>query len=261
MLLHHISPLSKHNPVTIHLSPAFGTDFQVPTNTAAFLSERSTYPHRYCNVAEKEGLEFIASVLYTDPSDNASTCAHDTVESPSSSETDTEDDLLVMSRSLDALGWTKVFIDSRDGIPVPALPKPRFMRRKPEALDVRAELKKFINEKRTSSVGAENEGTGDELPVPESLQRRRDQRPEDESGEDTNDGGQDERLSAAMVSLQSKELVELMNPSERIHFPLGHTVMVANSKSEAYAKINAKGKPIMNKLATDLVASISDYSA
>jgi len=255
----YLNPLASFRE-RIAYANAFGTDFQVPTNTAAFLSDRSTYPHRYCNVAEKEGIEFIASVLYTDPSDNAGTCAHDTAESPSLSEKDTEDDLLVMSRSLDALGWTKVFIDTRGGIPVPALPKPRFMRRTSEALDVRAELKKFINEKRTSSVGAESEGTADELPVPVSLQRRRDQRPEVEAGGDANDGDQDERLSSVMVFLQSKELVELMNPSERMHFPLGHTVMVANSKSEAYAKINSKGKPIMNKLATDLVASISDYS-
>ena len=31
---------------------------------------------------------------------------------------------------------------------------------------------------------------------------------------------------------------------ERIHFPMGHNVLVANSKNEMYAKMNAAGKPV-----------------
>ena len=32
--------------------------------------------------------------------------------------------------------------------------------------------------------------------------------------------------------------------TERIHFPMGHNVLVANAKNEAYAKMNAAGQPV-----------------
>jgi hypothetical protein len=44
--------------------------------------------------------------------------------------------------------------------------------------------------------------------------------------------------------------------SSRLYFPLGHTVLVANSKNDFYAKLNAAGKPIMDHLATDLLRDI-----
>jgi len=268
----YLKPLSSFRR-RIAYANAFGTDFQVPCNTASFLSDKSTYPHRYCNDAEKEGLDFIASVLYTDPSDaNAS----DTIASSTDDEgREPEDDILVMSRSLDALGWTKVFIDTRSGIPVPALPKPAFMKklqRQSDEFDARSELRNFVTRRKSSVVGVpsgetpikapEDEDPQNEMPVPESLQRRRDQRPEDATSttEKEKVGCLDQtHLSSVAITLASKELVELMNPSERMHFPLGHTVMVANSKSGFYSKINAKGKPVMNKLAMELVSQISGF--
>ena len=264
----YLKPLSSFRR-RIAYANAFGTDFQVPTNTAAFLSDKSTYPHRYCNVAEKEDLDFIASVLHTDPSD--ADAVRSEPRSGGDGSPEAGDDILVMTHNLDSLGWTKVFIDTRSGIPVPALPKPAFMKklqRQSSEFDARSELRNFVTRRKSSVVGVPGASPAkqtddddvdqqDDMPVPESLQRRRDQRPEEVSA--TEEEELNEHFSSVAITLESKELVELMNPSERMHFPLGHTVMVANSKSGLYSKINAKGKPVMNKLAMDLVSQISGF--
>jgi Putative serine esterase (DUF676) len=46
--------------------------------------------------------------------------------------------------------------------------------------------------------------------------------------------------------------------TNRLHFPLGHTVLVANSKNSFYSKINAAGKPVVDRLAADLLREILD---
>ena len=288
---------------------AFGTDFQVPTNTAAFLSELSTYPHRFCNASEREGLDFIASVLYTDraeeldggseggggrgggwaaldpppPSPPGSPApARDADAGMPSGEQQRE--ILAMSQNLDRLGWTKVFVDSRDGIPLPSLVKPSFLpgflgggpQNSGTGLDVRTELKMFVEGRRTTSFlqqmgeeGAASPG-GSAAPVSERRQDSFDAGDGDGDGDGDGRGeekGRDpsenererERALSTPVVIESKELSGLMKPNERMHFPLGHTVMVANSKSGLYAKINAKGQPIMDKLATELVGAITDF--
>lgn len=99
---------------------AYGTDFPVPTATAAFLHERSTYPHHHipseeddCFVLDEKGL--VIAKLHTHPVD-------DNEQKYSSSDDDDEeectDDLLLMSNSLDSLGWKKVFVDLRHEIPI-----------------------------------------------------------------------------------------------------------------------------------------------
>jgi len=54
----------------------------------------------------------------------------------------------------------------------------------------------------------------------------------------------------------SQELAQVMRGSESVHLPLGHTVMVANAKNSMYANLNAGGKPVMDKLANDLLQDI-----
>lgn len=56
--------------------------------------------------------------------------------------------------------------------------------------------------------------------------------------------------------VSSQDLVRFMTGSDQIQFPLGHTVMVANSKSEFYANLNSGGRPVMDKLAKELIQYI-----
>jgi len=191
-----LGPLSKFEK-RIAYANAFRTDFQVPTDTAAFLSTLSAYPHRLARTYKEK---FVATILHTETHDWRK---FDTIfREPSM-----EHDILTMSTKLDSLGWTKVFIDVRERIPMPSVQLPGMRRR-----SSRSELNEFVAERRES--GAFNE-TG--------------------------------------VLIESRELVTLMNPTERLHFPLGHTVMVANSKSDWYARLNEQGKPVMDMLATELV--------
>lgn len=56
--------------------------------------------------------------------------------------------------------------------------------------------------------------------------------------------------------LTSRQLLEHYAGSDRLHMPLGHTVMVANSKNDFYARLNAAGQPIMDQLAKTMVEEI-----
>jgi len=149
---------------------------------------------------------FVVAVLRTDKQSQT--------QSPrnSSGQNDASDDLLQMSQSLDALGWTKVFVDMRDSIPVPGLRKPAWMC--PNSLD---------------DLIKQREGVSD-----------------DSEGEGSNTG----RI------LTSQDLSRSTAAGDSINIPLGHTVMVANSKSEAYKQMNFQGRPVMDKLAHDIVMSL-----
>ena len=76
---------------------AFGTDFQVPTPTAAFLSKTSNYIHERLPDKKDYLLSVQTEVTEVYDRDDASQC-------------------------LDALGWTKVFLDVRREIPLPSIP-------------------------------------------------------------------------------------------------------------------------------------------
>jgi Putative serine esterase (DUF676) len=110
-LFHRTSILQEMGISTLYLTPlgnfrkriavanAFGTDFQVSSTTAAFLSSQSEYPHH-----RLQGKDEYALIVETRPSID-----HDPKD---------------MSQCLDNLGWTKIFLDVRDKIPLPSIPLP-----------------------------------------------------------------------------------------------------------------------------------------
>ena len=117
-----------------------------------------------------------------------------------------------MSRNLDSMGWTKVFIDVRKDIPTPGL-------RLPWKTSSRKKWCAFL----------------------QTLARRR------------------EDSSSGTVAIQSKELAKFMTKSDSVNVPLGHTVMVANSKSKFYSRLNANGRPVMNQLAKELLEEVASF--
>jgi len=206
-------PLSKFQK-RIAYANAFRTDFQVPTNTAAFLSEKSTYPHHPIDPSlfgkddgeMKNGEEnsFIVAMLTTEKNDDILKVKDDLKEKVKRSNS-----IRTMSNKIDALGWTKVFIDVRDKIPARGLSLPSKY-----VSNTRQRWRNFLQDKRSTS----------------------------ESYDD--------------ILVTSQDLARLMNGSETVNIPIGHQVMVANSKSETYSKMTANGKPVMDKLANDLVHDI-----
>lgn len=234
---------------------AYGTDFQVPTSTAAFLSSKSGVKHHVVAfrrkidgnaIREEDGSE--SSTIMCKDSDGegeggdvppfiVAVCETKKEESPLSSTITApattqslDDDLHIMSQSLDKLGWTKVFIDIREGLPVSGITPPTWLR----SIISGSTLDNLICERRRLQF--------------RSLTN-------DHNSERSND----ETKMAAECILTSQELAQSTYVSDSINVPLGHSVMVANSKTERYAQFNRAGQPVMDKLAKDLIRDILSF--
>mmetsp|Transcript_13515 Transcript_13515/g.24800 ORF Transcript_13515/g.24800 Transcript_13515/m.24800 type:complete len:249 (+) Transcript_13515:838-1584(+) len=195
-------------------------------------AEESTETERG-DEATSEERPFIVAVVRTEQTSQP--------QSPTSSNSNRDtpsDELIQMSQSLDALGWTKVFIDVRDRIPVRGLAKPAWLRPQIGSLDdlirERAELQ---FQSLQSSVTNDDSTT-------------------------TNAGDASKSsltIETSECILTSQELAQSTHAGDSINFPLGHTVMVANSKNEGYSKLNSQGRPVMDKLAEDMIDSVLGF--
>lgn len=238
---------------------AYGTDFQVPTLTAAFLNEKSGVGHfvessRQIWSAQdeqkrtlkgsaegkarndetgKDYLPFIVAIVRTEQQSHA--------QLPISNSKRGADELLRMSQCLDALGWTKVFIDVRDRIPVPGLATPAWLRPNCGSLD------DLIRER--SALGFTSLNTDENTSAESSAVESEPSAP---AKPPTN-------IHTSECVLTSQELAQSTQTGDTIHFPLGHTVMVANSKSERYSQINSQGRPVMDRLAQDLTRMAQEF--
>jgi len=181
---------------------AYGTDFQVPTSTAAFLARADT-PHFTIDQPRK------GSIILRVKTNETNSITGSNVQTTSKNDVQTENNKeygnteistgmprmandAEMAASLDSLGWTKVFCDVREDLPLPSLWNPF----------------------------ASTDATLMKQPV---------------------------WTSEELLQSVGKRL------TERFHVPMGHSVMVANSKSEWYGNFNAKGRPIMDQLAKELI--------
>jgi len=213
----YLDPLKKFRRRVAYAN-AYGTDFPVPTQTAAFLSESSSYPHYFPGedsgdsvAVDDNGL--VIATLHTDP-----------VESCSPSSESEEDntvslsDLEEMSRALDSLGWKKVFIDVRKEIPKLPLKNPL----RPRSSTVSRDGASAADEERDDTDG---------------IVRLKEQ------------GVASSRDVAAVLSL----------PDEKFHWPMGHNMMVAFSRSKLSSYMNKAGRPIVDSLAKELVSFISSF--
>lgn len=238
---------------------AYGTDFPVPCQTAGFLNEGSESPHYFYerdneeeDAAEAEGL--IIAKVYTPRKeleeiaevDAASGVANltDLLDSDEdidetrawSIEFDKGNELKIMSQTLDALGWRKVFVDARKNMP-------------------KIPLFGLSTSKSNSS------DTGDGSSSEE----------ENENSEDSNiDAAGDDRQarSACIARLREKGVVEskdlasaVMAPlfDENFHWPVGHNMIVAFSRSRLSTYLNKAGRPVVDSIAKNLVREILDW--
>lgn len=162
---------------------AFHTDFQVPTKTAAFLSTDS--PHVHYTVPSDTNDDDDIDELYI-------ALTVETSHDPASVEPASH-----MAHALDAMGWTKVFCDTRNHIPLPSIPLP---------------FRK------------------DEIPSKEEW--------------------------------SVDDLISVVNRvGNKWTLPLGHQVLVANSKSFMMEKMNAGGQPLVDKMAARLIQDIVSASS
>lgn len=207
---------------------AYGTDFPVPAETAAFLSDQSTYPHHF-SMEEKENGDdstivvdesgLVIATLHTPPG-HASSCLNE----------EHEDELVQMSTALDALGWTKRFVDIRKEVPRIAIP-----RRLSEGLLKRTNLLS------KSSGDMSSPPTNSEGDVTASMRELKQK------------GVVESRDVAKSVKLDADD------PYHRLHLPVGHNMMVAFSRSRISTFINKGGRPIVDALANELVEGIFSW--
>ena len=185
---------------------AFAADFQVPTKTAGMLSLYSNSPHHLMsskyNHWNSETIGFDVFAFETKRRNRP-----DRGTQSSGTRSRKNDEALTMSISLDSLGWTKVFVDSRTGMPGPSVRCVCRHPRKDLMDDAIAEKKK-----------------------------------KKENDDDNS------------IVFESRELCKLLKTSEHWHLaPSGHFVLVAHSKTKRGAKKSAKGRPLVNQAALDLV--------
>lgn len=201
---------------------AFGTDFPVPVHTAAFLSSSSAYPHHF---EEDETIDEDGRILVDDgivvAKVHTPPLSHDT-----QLHHDGElDDLALMSASLDSLGWKKVFIDVRKEMPKIPLPQLRLRR-------------SMGNDSGSSSDTEPSEASDAVNPTIEHLKERRVV------------GSRD--VAAAVT----KPMFE----SDQFHWPVGHNMIVAFSRSRLSSYLNRAGRPFVDGLAKELVQDILSFS-
>lgn len=223
---------------------AFATDFQVPTATAAFLADIDSI-HRFQMsgtiaattldgnvnpVAYKEDSENDFSVLVVETPQQPiaqEPIEHNEEEKPERKMSKLYLDNAELARRLDALGWTKVFCDVR-----------------PHLWSISNPFAKLIQ---FSSPAPEKPASFALLETAPSMD------PVNEAMTTTSPSS-----TATASSFTSSQLLKTVaRPQDGAwHAPTAHTVLVANSKNEQYAKWNAAGRPIMDQLAMELIKKI-----
>jgi len=61
------------------------------------------------------------------------------------------------------------------------------------------------------------------------------------------------------TELESRELAKLLSKGDSFSIPIGHNVIIANSKTKLSARVNAGGKTVMNSFAKDFVEEMLNW--
>jgi hypothetical protein len=217
---HFTTPLAAFRS-RIALANAYGTDFQVPCSTAAFLSRTSSL-HMTCPNSEWATTTAVRKRDNNNgPGDDNGVWMALAVQTPRNIIAPTDLDLCSaanlskdeIAQRLDAMGWIKVFIDVRRY--VPSIPIPSWLLGKSDDTD--------------GSLEPRTEFTSHELW---------------------------NRLCTKWTAPTSMLEPASSSSYRWWHVPFGHTVLVANAKNEWYAQLNAAGQPIMDALAKVLIQQV-----
>lgn len=108
----YLRPLAKFRRRTSFIN-AFGTDAQVPTATAGMINKFSDSPHCLVegDMSDRWNIGDIEALVF-----QTKACDRPKHLQSSGTPSGKNDEALTMSKSLDALGWTKVFVDCRKGM-------------------------------------------------------------------------------------------------------------------------------------------------
>lgn len=145
---------------------------------------------------------------------------------------DQEDELDQMSRSLDRLGWKKVFVDIRRELPGADFPK-SFWKFGQQSSDASDESDTNTEEAAATASSSSSSSSRNPIPNLQSLQLQ-------------NRVVESREVAAAVASPMDN----------RVALPLGHNMIVAFSRSRLLTFLNKGGRPIVDALAQELVEEI-----
>eukprot|EP00592_Proboscia_alata_P017493 CAMPEP_0194400604 /NCGR_PEP_ID=MMETSP0174-20130528/127325_1 /TAXON_ID=216777 /ORGANISM="Proboscia alata, Strain PI-D3" /LENGTH=273 /DNA_ID=CAMNT_0039197177 /DNA_START=1337 /DNA_END=2158 /DNA_ORIENTATION=- len=246
---------------------AFNTDLPVPLETAAFLNKQSSVPHRFIsnhgvtfdcgtetnsainkrNFLKKQDARTCPQIVATVQTDSFPNWGDKNIERNANSalaeKNDVDDDLLVMSSSLDSLGWKKVFVDMRFEIPI-GVTFPQLRKTNNSIIGYKISLSASPPSTKEGSNRSVNKDTdGDD----NSIVRNRSENLVDE-------------LRNRNV-VESKDLARALRPPrDRISLPIGHNMLVAFSRDRFSTQIYRGGRPVMDLLAEELTNEILRWS-
>jgi hypothetical protein len=268
-----LQPLSKFKKRVTYVN-VFKTDFMVHTSTAGFLSSESTYPHSIQK--EQEGEEsFIVATSVTEENKHILQSKTPSYDRETNSKKRFATMNLIMSNSLDALGWTKVFVDSRQLSPIKSVPKAwekssrlkwkQFMEEKSKKLQV-----PFKSTTAGTSTRQENMPSNKSCSSSKSLMSghfhvvgHKSDNSEDEEADTVvvhPPSNSNSNCSEYCTTVESKDLFKFMSNNDRIHIPLGHPLISANSRSAFHGKVNSNGRLIVDRIARVLVEDITIFN-
>jgi len=222
---HYLTPLSRFR-TRMAYSNSFGSDFVVPTKTSAFLHGNTMHKVVGNILEDRQDKDAFLLSAFTEQTYDEQKVPMEVMKNDGISKTD---EYLEMSKSLDSLGWKKVFVDVRHLSPIKHIRPPLSKR------NSRRELCESISSKTLSCTQGSN------------------------LSDDLSDTSSTTKMSFD-TEFESGELAKLLSKGDSISIPVGHTVMIANSKSKFSARMNAGGKSVMNSFAQDFVQEMLDWN-
>ena len=194
----------------------FGTDFPVPVETAAFLSNTSTYPHMFLENFQVEAeCNLVVATLRTTTNEETDS----TIGDPSN-------ELHQMSVSLDSIGWKKVFVNLQNEMLSIKLPWPAWARWD--------RLLKSLWGKRSNKCGV--------LMTRNNLCALK--KHKTVSSRDIMNAVNDANLNTD----EDNHII--------LRVPTGHNMIVAFSRSRISTFLNKGGRPLVGSLAKEFVRDI-----
>lgn len=222
-----LSPLEKFRERVAYIN-AFRTDFQVPTATAAFLSRNSTFPHR------------IRISSSSSSSSDKEEEDENVQDAPSFivAVAETEPNRHLLVQDVNDHGGTNIDGDDSGG-------KKCKIHAMSVKLDALGWQKVFVDVREYIPLPG--------IALPSFLTRGSRERWNDflKSVQEIEDG-----KKGLKKVVSSKDLEKFMSSSDRIDVPVGHQVMVANSKNPNYSSFTSKGRPVMDYFAKWLVRNL-----
>ncbi len=332
-----LKPLMKFQKRIAYIN-SFHSDFQVHMTTAGFFSHKSTYPHTFrtnatssatmtserkdCSTGTIRGM----STSYTTTCNNhpfilATSTTEQNIHmvqsktpsyrqqnnKPHKRKIEIEIQNLIMSNKLDALGWTKIFIDSRTMSPIKTLPKIWYSKTSQHVWEdfvmerISANSSSMKTRRMTSQVSCSEEGqpkdstrpvlssthlmSGQFRSVDDISDDGEDYDDDDDNDDDDDDDVKvedkrkdskvedetilitDENTAISPPNLgtnnnlpsftaTSKEVYHYMALNERIQLPVGHSLLIANTKTPCCEKFNRNGRPIVDFIVSRLVEDV-----